>query len=107
MVQIKLYNTLTKQVERFEPADPANVRVYLCGPTVYDFAHVGNARSFVFGDNLNRLLRLVFGSDHVTFVRNITDVDDKIIARAAQTGETPMELAERFIGLFEIRNVKL
>ena len=101
MVQIKLYNTLTKQVERFEPADPANVRVYLCGPTVYDFAHVGNARSFVFGDNLNRLLRLVFGSDHVTFVRNITDVDDKIINRAIESGRTIRDITDETNAAFQ------
>ena len=94
MVQIILHNTLSKKDEVFEPLDPNNVRVYLCGPTVYDYAHVGNARSFVFGDNLNRLLRLVYGAEHVTFVRNITDVDDKIINRCLETNRTIRDVTD-------------
>jgi len=102
MVQIKLYNTLSKQIEPFTPADPENVRVYLCGPTVYDFAHVGNARSFVFGDNLNRLLRLVFGAEKVTFVRNITDVDDKIINRAVESARTIRDITDETNAAFQL-----
>ena len=64
------------------PLDPANVRMYVCGPTVYDYAHIGNARPVVVFDVLFRLLRHVYGAERVTYVRNITDVDDKIIARA-------------------------
>ena len=66
------------------PIDPANVRMYVCGPTVYDFAHIGNARPVIVFDVLFRLLRHLYGDDHVTYVRNITDVDDKINARAAR-----------------------
>ena len=83
MTEISLYNTRTRSKERFVPLDPANVRMYVCGPTVYDRAHIGNARPVVVFDVLFRLLRHVYGADHVTYVRNITDVDDKINARAA------------------------
>jgi cysteinyl-tRNA synthetase len=81
---LKLYNTLTRRKDPFRPLDPANVRMYVCGPTVYDFAHIGNARPVVVFDVLFRLLRHLYGADHVTYVRNITDVDDKINARAAE-----------------------
>ncbi len=80
--QISLYNTLTRTKEPFTPLDANNVRMYVCGPTVYDFAHIGNARPVIVFDVLFRLLRHVYGADHVTYVRNITDVDDKINARA-------------------------
>ena len=83
-VELRLYNTLTRAKEPFAPIDPANVRMYVCGPTVYDFAHIGNARPVIVFDVLYRLLRHVYGADHVTYVRNITDVDDKINARAAR-----------------------
>ncbi len=79
---LSLYNTLTRTKEDFVPIDPANVRMYVCGPTVYDFAHIGNARPVIVFDVLFRLLRHVYGETHVTYVRNITDVDDKINARA-------------------------
>nr|WP_036221068.1 cysteine--tRNA ligase [Maritalea myrionectae] len=84
MTEIQLYNTLTRQKERFDPIDPNNVRMYVCGPTVYDYAHIGNGRSAVAFDLLYRLLRHVYGAEHVTYARNITDVDDKINARAAK-----------------------
>src|SRR5690606_74637 len=80
--QLSLYNTLTRSKAPFEPMDATNVRMYVCGPTVYDFAHIGNARPVIVFDLLFRLLRHVFGAEHVTYVRNITDVDDKINARA-------------------------
>jgi cysteinyl-tRNA synthetase len=83
-MDLKLYDTLTRQKRFFVPLDPANVRMYVCGPTVYDFAHIGNARPVIVFDVLFRLLRHVYGADHVTYVRNITDVDDKINARAAE-----------------------
>jgi cysteinyl-tRNA synthetase len=86
MTEITLYNTRTRTKERFVPIDPSNVRMYVCGPTVYDRAHIGNARPVVVFDTLFRLLRHVYGESHVKYVRNITDVDDKIIARAAETG---------------------
>ena len=83
-VELKLYNTLTRRKEPFRPIDPGNVRMYVCGPTVYDFAHIGNARPVIVFDVLFRLLRHVYGAENVTYVRNITDVDDKINARAAR-----------------------
>jgi cysteinyl-tRNA synthetase len=86
-VALRLYNTLTRKKELFQPLDPGNVRMYVCGPTVYDFAHIGNARPVIVFDVLFRLLRHLYGPEHVTYVRNITDVDDKINARAA--GEYP------------------
>ena len=81
---LRLHNTLTRQKEDFTPIDPANVRMYVCGPTVYDFAHIGNARPVIVFDLLFRLLRHIYGEDHVTYVRNITDIDDKINARARE-----------------------
>ena len=86
MPDLYLHNSLTRRKERFEPADPANVRMYVCGPTVYDLAHVGNARPVVVYDVVARLLRQLY--PHVTYVRNITDVEDKINARAQETGES-------------------
>ncbi len=86
MTTIKLQNTRTRKKEVFEPIDAQNVRMYVCGPTVYDRAHLGNARPVVVFDVLFRLLRKVYGSDHVTYARNFTDVDDKINARAAERG---------------------
>ena len=86
MTTIKLHNSMSRQKEVFAPIDPNNVRMYLCGPTVYDRAHIGNARNVIMFDVLFRLLRQVYGTDHVTYVRNFTDVDDKINARAASSG---------------------
>jgi cysteinyl-tRNA synthetase len=80
--QLSLYNTLTRSKAPFTPMDANNVRLYACGPTVYDFAHIGNGRAAIVFDLLFRVLRHTFGADHVTYVRNITDVDDKINARA-------------------------
>ncbi len=83
-MDLRLYDTLTKEKRLFVPLDPNNVRMYVCGPTVYDFAHIGNARPVIVFDVLFRLLRHLYGADHVTYVRNITDVDDKINDRAAR-----------------------
>jgi cysteinyl-tRNA synthetase len=83
-MQLRLYDTLMRSKRLFEPLDPARVRMYVCGPTVYDFAHIGNARPVIVFDVLFRLLRHLYGPDRVVYARNITDVDDKIIARAAQ-----------------------
>jgi cysteinyl-tRNA synthetase len=83
-MELRLYDTLTKEKRPFVPIDPANVRMYVCGPTVYDFAHIGNARPVIVFDVLFRLLRHLYDADHVTYVRNITDVDDKINDRAAR-----------------------
>jgi cysteinyl-tRNA synthetase len=81
---LRLYNTLTRTKEDFAPIDPGRVRIYVCGPTVYDYAHIGNARPLIVFDVLYRLLRHLYGASHVKYVRNITDVDDKINARAAR-----------------------
>ncbi|HEY2242863.1 MAG TPA: cysteine--tRNA ligase [Xanthobacteraceae bacterium] len=83
-MDLKLYDTLTREKRVFTPLYPSNVRMYVCGPTVYDFAHIGNARPVIVFDVLFRLLRHRYGAEHVTYVRNITDVDDKINARAAE-----------------------
>jgi cysteinyl-tRNA synthetase len=83
-MELKLYDTLTKEKRVFTPLDKNNVRMYVCGPTVYDFAHIGNARPVIVFDVLFRLLRHLYGESHVTYVRNITDVDDKINDRAAR-----------------------
>src|SRR5436853_3702074 len=83
-MELKLYDTLTREKRPFRPLDPARVRMYVCGPTVYDFAHIGNARPVIVFDVLFRLLRHLYGADHVTYVRNITDVDDKINDRAVR-----------------------
>src|SRR5437763_12148683 len=83
-MDLRLYDTLSREKRSFVPLDPNNVRMYVCGPTVYDFAHIGNARPIIVFDVLFRLLRHLYGEDHVSYVRNITDVDDKINARAAR-----------------------
>ncbi|MCZ7642700.1 MAG: cysteine--tRNA ligase [Pseudorhodoplanes sp.] len=93
-MELKLYDTLTREKRTFAPLDPARVRMYVCGPTVYDFAHIGNARPVIVFDVLYRLLRHVYGKERVRYVRNITDVDDKINARAAERGIPIRELTE-------------
>ncbi len=95
MSTIRITNTLAREKQVFQPIDPANVRLYVCGPTVYDRAHIGNARPVVVFDTLFRLLRHVYGPDHVTYARNITDVDDKIIAAARENGEAIDALTRR------------
>ena len=83
-MELRLYDTFSREKRPFEPLDRNNVRMYVCGPTVYDFAHIGNARPVIVFDVLFRLLRLLYGERHVTYVRNITDVDDKINDRAGR-----------------------
>ncbi|MEZ5883811.1 MAG: cysteine--tRNA ligase [Paracoccaceae bacterium] len=100
MTEIRLHNTKTRRDETFVPIDPGNVRIYCCGPTVYDRAHIGNARPVVVFDVLVRLLRHVYGAGHVTYVRNFTDVDDKINARAAQTGRPIGAITDETIGWY-------
>jgi cysteinyl-tRNA synthetase len=97
MSGLKLYNTLTRQKEAFTPLDANNVRMYVCGPTVYDFAHIGNARPVIVFDVLFRLLRHIYGVEHVTYARNVTDIDDKINKRAFERwdGKTPLTKAIR------------
>src|SRR3954451_16723378 len=93
-MELKLYDTLTREKRVFTPIDPARVRMYVCGPTVYDFAHIGNARPVIVFDVLFRVLRHLYGADHVVYVRNVTDVDDKINARAAERGIPIRDLTE-------------
>jgi cysteinyl-tRNA synthetase len=93
-MELKLYDTLTREKRAFVPLNPAHVRMYVCGPTVYDYAHIGNARPVIVFDVLFRLLRHLYGENHVTYVRNITDVDDKINARAAERGISIRDLTE-------------
>jgi cysteinyl-tRNA synthetase len=93
---LRLYNTLSRSKEGFVPLDPKNVRMYVCGPTVYDFAHIGNARPVIVFDVLFRLLRHIYGDNHVTYVRNVTDIDDKINARARE------RLSDRNIPILDI-----
>ena len=100
-MELKLYDTLTREKRAFAPLDPANVRMYVCGPTVYDYAHIGNARPVIVFDVLYRLLRHLCGPEHVKYVRNITDVDDKINARAAERGISIRELTEETYANFK------
>ena len=93
--KLRFHNTLARAKQDFVPLDPENVRLYVCGPTVYDFAHIGNARPVVVFDVLFRLLRQVYGSEHVTYARNITDVEDKIIVAANASGETIEQVTTR------------
>ena len=97
---MRLYNTLTNKLEKFKPLNPESVRLYACGPTVYDAIHIGNGRMIVVFDTLYRLLRQIYGPSHVRYARNITDVDDKIIERAIQNGENIETLTERTIEIF-------
>jgi len=94
---IRLYNTATRTKEDFVPIDPSNVRMYVCGPTVYDRAHIGNARPVVVFDVLYRLLRHEYGAEHVKYARNFTDVDDKINAKAAETGRSIRDITDETI----------
>lgn len=97
---MRLHNSKTRLKQDFTPLDPSNVRIYVCGPTVYDRAHLGNARPVVVFDVLYRLLRQIYGDAHVTYVRNFTDVDDKINAKAATTGRSIAEICDETIGWY-------
>src|SRR4051794_39924023 len=98
MPGLTLHNSMTRRREPFVPLDPNNVRVYLCGPTVYDLAHIGNGRTMTLFDVLVRVLRRLH--PRVTYVRNITDVDDKINARAAESGQTIAEVTAQTYAQF-------
>jgi cysteinyl-tRNA synthetase len=100
MAQITLHNTKTRARVPFTPIDARDVRMYVCGPTVYDRAHLGNARPVIVFDMLYRLLRHVYGASHVRYVRNFTDVDDKINARAAQSGRSIAQITDETIAWF-------
>ena len=99
-MDLHLYDTYSKSKKQFNPIDHSNVRMYVCGPTVYDYAHVGNARPVIIFDILFRLLRKIYGNKHVTYVRNITDVDDKIIEAAKINDEQIEDLTKRTINYF-------
>src|ERR1700692_1132479 len=94
-MELRLYDTLTREKRVFTPLDAADVRMYVCGPTVYDYAHIGNARPVIVFDVLYRLRRALYGGGHVRYVRNITDVDDKINAAAKANNESIRDLTER------------
>lgn len=96
MTDIYVYNTLAREKQKFEPIDPKNVRMYVCGPTVYDYAHVGNARPVVVFDTLFRLLRHAYGENHVKFAANFTDIDDRIMAKAADEGVSIRAISNRY-----------
>lgn len=104
---LKIYNTLTKQKEEFFPFNPPMVKMYMCGPTVYDYFHIGNARSFILSDIVRRYLE--YKGYVVTFVMNLTDVDDKIIKKANQEGKSAKEVAEFYIKEFfsDIEKLKI
>ncbi len=95
--QLQVHNNLTKKKEAFIPIDPERVRMYVCGMTVYDYCHIGHARVLVVFDVINRYLRRIYGEEKVTYIRNITDIDDKIIQRANENGEDFNDLTGRFI----------
>ena len=104
-MSLHIHNTLSRKKELFEPIDPENVRLYVCGPTVYDYAHIGNARPAVVFDLLFRLLRHIYGPDHITYARNITDIDDKIIKSAADDGVDIEVISKRYTDIYN-QNVK-
>jgi len=100
VTDIFVYNTLAREKQKFEPIDPQNIRMYVCGPTVYDNAHIGNARPYTVFDILYRLLRHVYGAQHVTYARNITDIEDKIMNRAAEEGVSIKSITSRYTKIF-------
>jgi len=91
---LNIFNTLTKKQELFAPINKNNIGMYVCGPTVYDFPHIGNARPLVVFDVLFRLLKKIYGKNKITYVRNITDIDDKIIDSSKKNNKSINELAE-------------
>ena len=97
---LKLYNSLTREVEQFIPENPARVTMYNCGPTVYSYAHIGNARAAVAADILFRVLRHIYGEESVVYARNITDVDDKIIESANELGVPISEITEKYARIY-------
>ena len=97
---LQLYNSLTRTKEPFIPQDPKRVTMYNCGPTVYSYAHIGNARAAVVADVLFRVLRHIYGEDHVVYARNLTDVDDRIIQSAKETGRPISEITEKYARIY-------
>jgi len=101
VTEIRVYNTLAREKQVFTPIDPQNVRMYVCRPTVYDYAHIGNARPVVVFDMLFRLLRHVYGADHVTYARNITDINDKIMDRAVRDGSSIKAVSAKYAKIYQ------
>src|SRR5277367_2092633 len=99
-MELKLYDTLTREKRVFRPLDPAHVRMYVCGPTVYNYVHIGNARPVVVFDVLFRLLRHLYGAEAVVYARNLTDVDDKINNKAAAEGVPIAEITDKFTAVY-------
>ena len=97
---LTLYNSLSREKEQFKPQDPKRVTMYNCGPTVYSYAHIGNARAAVVADVLFRVLRHIYGEDHVVYARNITDVDDRIIQSSKETGQPISEITEKYARIY-------
>ena len=97
MIKIKLHNTLAREKQTFVPLDENNVRLYLCGPTVYDRAHLGNARNVIMFDILYRLLLKAYGKNSITYVRNFTDIDDKINNKSLETGRPIKDITSETI----------
>jgi len=97
---LQLYNSLTRTKQRFKPQDSKRVTMYNCGPTVYSYAHIGNARAAVVADVLFRVLRHIYGEDHVVYARNLTDVDDRIIQSAKETGKPISEITEKYARIY-------
>lgn len=97
---LTIYDSMAREKRAFEPADPSRVTMYVCGPTVYSYAHIGNARSAVAFDLLYRVLRARYGADHVVYARNITDIDDKIIKAAAETGDPIETVTKKFADIY-------
>src|SRR5215212_10919264 len=93
---IRLHDTMAREKRDFEPADPGRITMYVCGPTVYGRAHIGNARPAVVFDTLARLIRHEFGASSLVYARNVTDVDDKIIAAAEAEGVDPSVITDRY-----------
>ncbi|MHA7871757.1 MAG: cysteine--tRNA ligase, partial [Hyphococcus sp.] len=97
---LSIYDTMAREKRAFTPADPARVTLYVCGPTVYSYAHIGNARAAVVFDLLFRVLRRRYGADHVVYARNITDIDDKIIKASRETGASIGEITKKYAGIY-------
>ena len=97
---IRLYDTAARKKRVFQPQDPARVTMYVCGPTVYNYAHIGNARPPIVFDVLRRLLMRVYGDDAVIYARNITDIEDKIIKASLESGEPIAEITKKFADIY-------
>ncbi|MEX0644163.1 MAG: cysteine--tRNA ligase, partial [Parvularculaceae bacterium] len=104
---LELYDTMARAKRRFEPADPKRVTMYVCGPTVYAHAHIGNFRAAVVFDLLFRLLRHHYGAEHVVYARNITDIDDKIIKAATETGEEIGAITKKYADIYRTETAAL